>query len=305
MKQSLTSIALLILINWSSFAQVAIKLDPSYDHDRWSAKCNGIEKQFRAYCSCFDDLDDDNGDGINDAWGVPELVSYQIKRIDEKCIKTDKRPTSGWFGYDDLYNQGIMPKDESYTYPKPFRNIRKDWFIRGHLAMKLHAERMGHDAAYNTHTFFNCVPQRSNFNGGIWLDLENHTAAWAQRYGTVWIMTGPIFMDKTPVSYIGEDGEFKVAVPEALFKIVVREDEDGMLHTLAFIYPQVGPTYTLKDYDHTRFLTSIEEIESLTGMMFFPDLSKRKRKLLVESIAPEIWPSEKKDFIHACKKEKK
>lgn len=98
-----------------------------------------------------------------------------------------------------------MPKDASYAYSKAFLKNRKDWFSRGHLAMKLHAERLGDAAAWNTHTFYNAVPQRQLFNAGIWQDLEDYTAAWAQHYGDVWVITGPIFADKSPIVYLGEE----------------------------------------------------------------------------------------------------
>jgi endonuclease G len=33
---------------------------------------------------------------------------------------------------------------------------------------------------------------------------------------------------------------------------------------LAFIYPQVGPGYSFRPYDHLRFLTTVDEIEEMT-----------------------------------------
>lgn len=196
-----------------------------------------------------------------------------------------------------------MPKDDSYAYSNAFRRIHKDWFVRGHLAMKLHAERLGSDAAWNTHTFFNAVPQRQNFNAGIWLDLEDLTAAWAQRFGAVWIITGPIFVDKSPFAYIGEPGEFPVAIPEVLFKIVIKEgaieDEPDVL---AFIYPQIGPGYLSKPYDHTRYLTTIDEIQALTGIDFMTLLSADIVRRIEKFKATKLWHSESGDFIKACRR---
>jgi len=117
-----------------------------------------------------------------------------------------------------------MAKDNSYTYPSDWRDHHRDWYVRGHLCMKLIAERLGNDAAYNTHTLLNAVPQRSGFNSGIWLDLENLTAAWAQEYDSVWVVTGPIFFDGTPTGWIGEadKSELLIGIPEALYKIVIK-----------------------------------------------------------------------------------
>lgn len=195
-----------------------------------------------------------------------------------------------------------MPSDESYAYPKNFIGKRRDWYSRGHLCMKMHGERLGSAEGWNTHTFYNAVPQRQLFNAGIWLDLEYLTAAWAQEYGSVWIIDGPIFADKVPSFFIGEPGEMPVAVPDALFKIVVKEGQDvDMPDVLAFIYPQVGAGYyNGKPYNHLRYLTTVEEIEKITGLSFFTELPPAKRKQLAKLQAVELWPVEERDFLPAC-----
>ncbi len=233
--------------------------------------------------------------------GVPEWVAYEIKRFDQKCIKTFARP-SEWITDKALNQQGIMSTDSSYSYPKEFRKAHPDWFVRGHLAAKVHAERLNPAAAWNTHTFYNAVPQRQSFNAGIWLDLENLTAAWAQKYGSVWIITGPIFVDRYAYGRLGKTGDFPIAIPEALFKIVLSAGANkNTPDALAFIYPQVGAGYLNKNYDHTRYLTTIDEIEELTGIDFLTVLPKDKQKSLEKEQASDLWPAEKKDFISACK----
>src|SRR3989338_541597 len=277
------------------------QLDNSYDHDKCGTSSKCIVKDFRAYRSCFDNTDDNNGDGSPDLWGVPKWVAYEMRRINKSCVSTYERP-GVWITDKDLFVQGIMPDDKSYAYPKAFTSSHKDWFSRGHLAMKMHAERMGGSAGWNTHTFYNAVPQRQLFNAGIWLDLEDLTAAWAQKYGAVWIIDGPIFADKSPNAYIGEEGEFPVAIPDAFFKIVIKE---GMVTNkpdiLAFIYPQVGAGYYEgKPYDHSRYMTSIDEIQKLTGLEFLKNIPAANRKVLIKQNIREVWPADKKDFIKAC-----
>ncbi|KPV93912.1 Nuclease precursor [Pseudoalteromonas sp. P1-9] len=168
--------------------------------------------------------------------------------------------------------------------------------------MKLIAERMGHDAAANTHTFLNAVPQRSKFNSGIWLDLEYITTAWAQENDRIWIVTGPIYIDGIASGYIGEDDEFKVSIPDALYKIVVKENKKSPTpDVLAFIYPQVGAGYYSKHYDHKRYLTSVDEIELLTGLNFLSTLPDDVENHLEKLRAEKIWPYQKENIIDACK----
>lgn len=277
-------------------------IDSSYEHDRWKTSCTGITREFAAFKSCFDDADDDNQDGSPDIWGVPEWVSYEMKKLDRRCIKTSQRP-SKWFGDPSLVSQGIMPSDRSYAYPGSFVRKRKDWYSRGHLAMKMHAERIGYVEGWNTHTFFNAVPQRQLFNAGIWLDMEYLTAAWAQKYGAVWVVTGPVFADKAPYAHLGEVGELPVAIPDALFKVVVKEGlRPGIPDVLAFIYPQVGPGYYGgKPYNHLRYVTTVDEIEKLTGIDFFSLLPPELEKPLEREMADALWPVEGEHFLPACK----
>lgn len=277
-----------------------IVLDPDYDHDRWGTVSHCIIKDFRAYRSCFDDDDDDDNFGGADALGVPEWVAYEIKRFDGQCIPTHPRPGT-WITDDSLHEAGIMPDDNSYKTTKAFRDAHRDWFTRGHLATKLHAERLGADAAWNTHTFYNAVPQMQLFNARIWNDLEDLTAAWAQHFGAIWIVTGPIFADHYAHAHLGDPGEFPVAIPDALFKIVIKEGASpDTPNLLAFIYPQAGPGYLTKPYDHKRFLTSVDEIETLTGIDFLTNLPDAEEKAIEKTQATELWQADQADFIEAC-----
>jgi len=302
MRKLVAALAALVVMSSPLFAETFKPniLDPSYNHDRWGTSGTGIIKDFRAYRSSFDNMDDDDGFGGPDALGVPEWVAYEIKRFDGQCIETHPRPDT-WITDATLHSAGIMPDDRSYKTTKAFRDAHPAWFARGHLAMKLIAERLGEDAEWNTHTFYNAVPQRQLFNAGIWLDLEKLTAAWAQHYGAVWIVTGPIFADRHAYAHLGDSGEFPVAIPEALFKIVIRESGiPDRPNFLAFIYPQLGPGYTAKSYNHARFLTTVDEIEKLTGIDLLTSLPDNVEKELEAKEAPGLWPADQADFIPAC-----
>lgn len=260
-----------------------------------------VLKEFRAFTSSMDSKDNDDSFGMSEADGTPEWVAYQIKKYKGECIPTKSRPS--WSSEARFVIDGIAPKDESYVYSKPFRDSHPDWFVRGHLQMKLIAERMGNDAASNTHTFLNAVPQRSKFNSGIWLDLEMITSAWADKFGSVWVVTGPIYPDNLAYGFIGEEGEFKVAVPEGLFKIVIKQNDfSNDLDVLAFIYPQIGAGYYNKEYKHSRYLTSVDEIELMTGLDFLTILPDDVEDRIESRIANDIWDFNASEIIQACRK---
>ena len=92
--------------------------------------------------------------------------------------------------------------------------------------------------------------------------------------------------------------------PDALFKIVIKDSEEpDTPDVLAFIYPQVGPGYTAKEYFHENYLTSVDEIEALTGLEFLTDLPEEIEDSIEESVAESLWEVEEEDFIEACQGE--
>ena len=277
-------------------------LDPSYRHDRYGTEPKDIMREFRAFITSFDSDDDDDGDGEPDILAIPHWVAQEVRRA-EQAPESNQRPQK-WFSDKELVERGLAPTDASYAYSKTFRDKNPNWFDRGHLAQKYLAERMGADAAWNTHTVLNAVPQRSRFNSGIWLDMECKTGAWANRFGVVWIVTGPIFLSGAPNRWIGETskGELPVAVPDALFKIVIREiPESPSIDVLAFVYPQDHPSYAKRPWNHAAWLTTVDKIERLTGLDFLATLPKEAQQKLERRKAKTLWPYKAGDFDPGCK----
>ena len=290
-----------------------------YDHDRFAPKPD-ILRVFSGFAVSFDSKDDDDGVPGGDLLRVPHWVSQELrsweppKALHEDdgawCLNT-LRDRPKWFTDEDLFETGVAPNDDSY---------RNSGFDRGHMAMKLLVERLGQDAAYNTHTVLNAIPQRPKFNQGIWQNLEFLTGAWAQKYGKIWIIQGPVFYEKTTLAWIGDEGERRVAVPDAAFKIVVREkteEERGAAkvrdrdapEVLAFLYPQLGPGYfgSRNDYRHSRFLTSVDEIEELTGLDFNLSADSAVEKRLERRQAAALWEprvvdlKQRRLFLSGCR----
>lgn len=274
-----------------------IELDSKYGHtNKYTplANQNDILRHFRAYTTCFDGDDDDNGDGKSDKWAIPHWVAYEIKKYQGELKKAPNRPPK-WITDINLNNQSIAPKDESYHFSKKFREDHPDspqlGYDRGHMCMKLHAWRLGENAYWNTHTVLNACPQKAKFKQGIWLDLEKKTAEWADDFNSVWIIAGPIIYNNIPSKWLGEKekNEVLIAIPDAFFKIIVREI-GGRPDVLAFIYPQAGIGYKRSGgYDHTPYLTSVDIIEVLTGLDFFPNLPENIEDEIESLIQIRLW----------------
>lgn len=234
---------------------------------------------------------------------VPHWVAHHIKRLSPPP-KSGKRPDD-WFTVSDLAKQRIAPTDASYAFSKPFQDAHKNWYERGHLAQKYLVERLGPKAALYTHNVVNAVPQLSQFNAQPWLTLECMTGAWANKYGEVWVVAGPVFKKTKPITWLRSDKNKKalpVAIPVGIFKIVARKT-GNQWDVLAFVYPQRHKSYTKGPYDPELWFKSVADIEKLTGEQFLSGLPNAAQ--LKQNEATKLWPVSKSDFDDpACKGQK-
>ncbi len=267
------------------FSQYApIVLDPSYEHDKWKTNPRDLMFYFAAYTVSFDSNDDDNGDSIADIWGIPEWVSFEIKKTDKKYLLED-RPK--WMTDINLYNAGIAPGDNSYTVSgvNNMKEVKSDYrFVRGHMCPKTTAERISKDAAYNTHTLLNAVPQLQWQNNGVWKKIEELSNEWADKYERIWVICGPVFFNKTPSMRLGQNNEMKIAIPDALFKIIIRENPENIVKTISFLIPNIVPK---ENKNPVEFITNIDRIEELTGLDFLTAIGSAQE--IVEKIKGDLY----------------
>ena len=265
-------LVLLLAFEASASEYKPIELDPNYSHNKWGTQPQDIIREFRAYTTSFDSKDDDI------AFGVPEWVAYEIKPHPEPLGAGPDRPST-WMTDTE---EGLAPTDDSYKGSK---------YDRGHMCQKYIAWRLGANADWNTHTTLNACPQAPAFNRGIWKDLEEKTAAWADSSErSVWVICGPVFVDKAPIHWIGDLGEIPVAVPHGFYKIVIRESQDpNKPDVLAFLYPhhhlytQGGP------HDHLPYLVSVDHIEELTGLDVLTVLPDNIEEAVEGTVATSLW----------------
>jgi len=69
---------------------------------------------------------------------------------------------------------------------------------------------------------------------------------------------------------------------------VLRVDQDGSTHALAFEMPQDLP-WVHQQQMLLQYLTSIAKIEQDTGVEFFPDLSAGTRAALEADVETRMW----------------
>lgn len=204
--------------------------------------------------------------GYSESLANPVWAAYRMVDL-AKIPPAGKRPEK--FEADRRTAARVSP--EAYT---------GSGYDRGHLAPNYAiATRYGEAAQRETFLMSNIVPQRHALNAGLWRGLEEKIAtSYPARYGEVWALTGPIFAARPRTL---RDG---VAIPDAFFLIVIDENE-GKLRTMAFIVPQETPA----DSDPAKFLTSIDEIQRRTGLDFLREIEDTAEKQIEQAKASRVW----------------
>ena len=105
----------------------------------------------------------------------------------------------------------------------------------------------------------NMCPQDLNLNGGAWQKLEEKCREWANKYGEISIVAGPIFIGK-PSRYLGH-----IAIPDSFFKVVLCLT--GKPKAIGFIYENKSKKQTMD-----KTCCSVDYVEALTGYDFFEAL---------------------------------
>ncbi len=151
-------------------------------------------------------------------------------------------------------------------------------YDRGHLAP---AADMGWSAITMDESFYfsNMSPQEPSFNRGIWKKMEDLVRSWAVEYKAVYVVVGPVL--KPNLHKIGV--ETKVSVPEYYYKVVL----DKVSH------PAKGLAFLIQNHSSSEplstFAFSIDSVESLTGIDFFPLLPDEEEHNLESNLCIPCW----------------
>jgi endonuclease G len=192
-------------------------------------------------------------------WVAYELTAFETKKVVDRTNRfmEDPKIATGSASLDDYRNSG---------------------YDRGHLAP---AADLGWSMQSMEESFYmsNMSPQLPAFNRGIWGEAEAFTRKAAKENGSLFVVSGPIF--SANMKTIGVN---RVAVPERYYKILL-DVRDPELKALAFIIPNRDCSEELE-----KFVVSIDEIETATGIDFFPALPDEWESKLEASRSITNWP---------------
>ncbi|MDD5529054.1 MAG: DNA/RNA non-specific endonuclease [bacterium] len=193
----------------------------------------------------------------------PEWVAYKLTAEMTKgtCKRTDNfRPDS-------------MVKTGS-AEPSDYKNSGYD---RGHLApagdMKWSEKAMS-ESFYMS----NMSPQKPDFNRGVWEKLEEQVRQWAKDNQEIYVVSGPILSKNLPTI-----GKNKVAVPSYFYKVIL-DSKEPEIKGIGFVLPNQSSTNPL-----TTYAVTIDSVETLTGIDFFPAIPDTLENTIESSIQISKW----------------
>lgn len=199
----------------------------------------------------------------NEKYEQAEWVAYELKK---EFLKNNnfKRPY-------------FIEDSKVKTKSADWRNYKNSGFDKGHLCPAGDMEFSLN--AYND-TFYtsNISPQKHDFNGGIWNRLEQKVRYWATKYDDIYVITGGVLQGAHQT--IGKE---KVLVPEYFYKIILRPN-NGNYKAIAFLVAHKKSDRPLYEY-----VVSIDSLEKMTGIDFFPKLEDTIENKIEKSSDYKAW----------------
>lgn len=199
---------------------------------------------------------------------IPEVEFANVSRTND--FRTDSLVKTGTAVETDYFLKEVMPDGE----------LKFDGFgyDRGHLAPSADF-RWSQKALSESYFYSNMSPQKPEFNRERWAELES----WIRTYvidfqEPVFVVTGPILKDGLPTQ-----GENKVSIPAQFYKIVLDLTGDEK-KAIAFLMPNDHCAYPVSGY-----VTSVDEIEKLTGLDFFSSLDDAEESKLESMNSMDNW----------------
>jgi endonuclease G, mitochondrial len=158
-----------------------------------------------------------------------------------------------------------------------WKNYRRSGYDKGHLCPA--GDRKFSKTAFDE-TFYtsNISPQLHDFNDGIWNRLEQKVRYWAGKYDGIYVVTGGVLSKN--LETIGDEN---VTVPDYFYKVLL-DNQNGKYRMIAFLVPNEDSEKPLY-----AFVVSVDEIEKMTGIDFYPKLDDKIESVLEKNSDYKNW----------------
>ena len=200
--------------------------------------------------------------------------SYEQAEWAAYCLEKEELEKNASRGND------FRPDPEITTGSASLADYKKSGYDRGHLAPAADFS-FSEEAMSESFYLSNMSPQAPGLNREIWQYLEGQVRKWAEDYGKVYVVTGPVF--EKPATEYDSIGSNQVSVPEYYYKALLAPDGDS-LKAIGFILPNKKCPDTFWDY-----VVSVDEIERRTNLDFFHLLDDTLENKIEANTSLEGW----------------
>ncbi len=201
----------------------------------------------------------------NSHWKLPNWVAYELTREELNAVVSRK---------DDFRPDELLDEPQA-----ALSDYRCSGFDRGHMAP---AADMRWSATAMSHSFYltNICPQTPSLNRGDWERLESKIRDWARQEGSIMVVCGPLVgtTDKT----IGKN---RVCVPSAYYKVIL-SPYTTLPRGIGFVFANDNENRKMPLLNYS---VSIDSVEKLAGIDFFPSLPDDIEENLESSHIPDMW----------------
>lgn len=216
-------------------------------------------------------------------WDYQEHLSLWVAYPLNNALKGSGGRSNQW-GWDALLPHNIQPDITQGSYG--------GGWTRGHQIPS--ADRVANNTV-NASTFVptNMTPQQYDFNCGIWAALEGKVRNYAAQADTLYVVTGCLYKNSTRIS--GNNTGFYVKIPTHYYKALLYKGShsaavtDGYMAVGFYLPHDAG----IANGNCLDYICSIKELETQTGIDFFPNLAKRlgseKAKSIEEEVPNTFW----------------
>ena len=198
---------------------------------------------------------------------TPDLITGNLARIDS--FLPDPQVKTGTAVTADYWNSG---------------------YDRGHMVPSADM-RWNFSALQGTYYYSNVCPQVPELNRGTWAELED----WGRRYVNfskrrLFVITGPVLRDGLP-AIEKPDRQNEVSIPELFWKVIADLDGDAP-KAIGFVMRN-----SAQEYPPISYSVSVDSVERLTGLDFFPALDDAVEQRIEAMREPKDWYAEGDPFF--------
>lgn len=197
-------------------------------------------------------------------------TNYVVHHDNYSLSYSEDHEQAEWVAYElkkshlskNQFKRPYFELDESIkTKSAHWKNYKKSGYDKGHLC-PAGDRKFSKEAFEETFLTSNVSPQKNEFNTGVWNRLEQKVRYWADKYDGVFVITGGILSEN--LKTIGTE---KVSVPNYFYKVLL-DNNNGDIKLIAFLVPHQEIDRPLYE-----FTVTVDRLEELTGIDFFPELN--------------------------------